>query len=141
LLQCFTGEGAADELLHLKNCLACASRYKQLETEMGLITRALQTPPPSHRQSARGLVPWRVAISAVAVLAAFIIGWSLRGVALTPSGSAPIAMHQPAGSGAPIQLASKAGGPPPAMYAAYVQDVFSGDPCSDANDPLTPGCL
>jgi hypothetical protein len=142
LLQCYTGDGAADELAHLKSCLACAGRYKQLEGDMSFITGALEAPPPSHRRTVRGFAPWRVAVSAAAVAAAFGVGWSLRGVPVggLAGRSTQIAAHQRIQSAPAIQLASK-GGPPAAMYAAYVQDEFSGEPCSDANDPLEPGCL
>lgn len=141
LLQCYTGEGAADELAHLKSCLGCAGRYKQLEGDMGLIKQALEAPPPRrHRADAWGFARWRVVVSAAAVLAAFVGGWSLRGVSFSQLAgrTAPVAFHAPASSGAPIQLS--AAEPTSAIYAAYVQNEFGGDSCSEASDPLGPGC-
>jgi len=142
LLQCYTGEGDPDERAHLKSCLACSARYKQLEGEMGLITQALEAPPPrrDHRP-AWGFARWRVVASAAAVVVAFAIGWSLRGASLSQlSGpAAPIASRAPASSSAPIQVSSLQ--PTSAIYAAYVQDEFGGDSCSEASDPLAPGCL
>ncbi len=145
LLECYTGEGAADDLVHVRSCLKCAGRYKALERDMNLITQALQAPPPGHHGNAvQGLSRWRVAVSAAAVAAAFIVGWSLRGVSTIPFGSqrARVALHQPAAAGPPIQVSAL--GPAaaaPAIYAAFVQGAFSGDPCSGGNDPLEPGCL
>ena len=141
LLQCYMGEAAADELGHLKSCLACAGRYKQLEGDMGLIMQALQAPPPRHHSStAWGYARWRVAASVAAVVAAFVVGWSLRGVSFSQFAgrSAQVAFHAPAPSGAPIQLFALE--PTPAVYAAYVQDEFGGDSCSETSDPLGPGC-
>ncbi len=136
LLQCYMGEGAADELVHLKGCLACSGRLKELEGDMGLITQALQAPPPlRHRAPAFGWVRWRAAASATAIAAAFVVGWALRGVAVSQF-AGPVA---PSASHAPIQISARE--PTPAVYAAYVQDEFGGDSCSDANDPLGSGCL
>jgi hypothetical protein len=144
LLQCYTGEGAASELAHLKSCLTCAGRYKALESDLALITQVLDAPPPRRRPAtAGGFAQWRVAFSAAAVLVAFVVGWSLRGTAVSPPASpvAPVALHQPARSSAPIQVSALDTGDDGAMYAAYVQGAFNADPCSDANDPLEPGCL
>ncbi len=149
LLQCYTGEGAADDLAHLKSCLACASRYKQLDSDMVMITQALEAAPPRRQRSAAGrFARWRVPVLSAAVVAAFMVGWSLRGVSLSRFAGrpAPLALHEPVRSGAPIQLSAlepgtiKASGAAPAMYAAYVQGAFGGEPCSEANDPLEPGC-
>jgi hypothetical protein len=147
LLQCYTGDGAADDLAHLRNCLTCAGRYKTLEADLAVISQALDAPPPHRSVVDRGVARWRVAVSAAAVLAAFVVGWSLRGRSLTYFGGAhpQVALHETAPSRPPIQLSAlepgtvKAGGATPAMYAAYVQDVFE-NPCSEANDPLDPGC-
>ena len=149
LLQCYTGEGAADDLAHLKNCLACAGRYKQLDRDMAMITQALEAPPPRReRATAGGFARWRVPVLSGAVVAAFMVGWSLRGVSLSSLAgrSTPVALHEPVRSGAPIQFSAlepgaiRAGGAAPAIYAAYVQGAFGEEPCSEANDPLEPGC-
>ncbi len=141
LVQCYTGEGAADELAHLKCCLTCANRFKELQSDMSLITQALQAPPPLRRRAPGwDLSRWRMAIPLAAAIAAFVVGWSLRGVSLTrlAGRSVPIALHAPAPSGAPIQVSALERAP--AIYAAYVQDEFGGDSCSDMSDPLGPGC-
>jgi hypothetical protein len=141
LLQCYTGEGAADELAHLKSCLACAGRFKSLEGDMSLITQALQAPPPWHnRAPGWSLSRWRMAIPLAAAIAAFVVGWSLRGVSFNqlPGRGVPIAAHAPTPSGAAIQVSALE--PASAIYAAYVQDEFGGDSCSDMSDPLGPGC-
>lgn len=149
LLQCYTGEGVADDLAHMKNCLACASRYKQLDSDMVMITQALEAAPPRReRSAARGFARWRVPVLSAAVVAAFMVGWSLRGVSLSRLAGQPasVALHEPVRSGPPIQLSAlepgaiKAGGAAPAMYAAYVQGAFGEEPCSESNDPLEPGC-
>jgi hypothetical protein len=144
LLQCYTGEGAAPELAHLKTCLTCAGRYRALESDMAVITRALDSPPPRRRSAkSRGFAQWRVAFSAAAVLVAFVVGWSMRGNLPGPSAHpvGPVALNQPAQTRASIQVSSIDTGNGGAMYAAYVQDAFGSDACSDANDPLEPGCL
>ena len=149
LLQCYTNEGAADDVAHLKYCLACAGRYKQLEGDMSMITRALEAAPPRHQPSAaRGFAGWRVPVLSAAVVAAFMVGWSLRGVSLSRFAGRPaaVALHEQVRSGPPIQLSAlepgtiKAGGAATAMYAAYVQGAFGEEPCSESNDPLEPGC-
>jgi hypothetical protein len=146
LLQCYTGEGVADDVAHLKNCLACASRYKQLDNDMVMITQALEAAPPRReRRAAGGFARWRMPVLSAAVVAAFMVGWSLRGVSLSrfTGQPAPVALHEPVRSGAPIQLSAlepAAGGAAPAMYAAYVQGAFGEQPCSESNDPLEPGC-
>jgi hypothetical protein len=142
LLQCYSGEGAADELAHVKSCLACAARYRELESDMGLIMQALQAPPPRRERSTTwGFARWRVAASAAAVAVAFAVGWSLRGASLSPfaGGSASVALRAHAPIGAPMQVSALE--PTPAIYAAYVQDEFGGDSCSETSDPLAPGCL
>jgi len=148
LLQCYGGDGAADELAHLKKCLACAGRYGALEADLSRISQALEAPPP-RRVATRGFVRWRMAVSVAAVLAAFVVGWSLRGQSLNQFGRPhpQLALYPSAPLPAPIQLSAlepgalKTGGATSAVYAAYVQDVFGGNPCSDASDPLDPGCL
>jgi hypothetical protein len=149
LLQCYTAEGAADDLAHLKTCLACAGRYKQLDSDMGMITQALDAAPPRRARHAAGVFArWRVPVMSAAVVAAFMVGWSLRGVSVRRLTGQPaqVALHEPVRSSAPIQLSAlepgaiKAGGAAPAMYAAYVQGAFGEEPCSESNDPLEPGC-
>ncbi len=140
LLQCFMGEGGADQLAHLKSCLSCAGRYRALEADMGLITRGLQAPPPRRRHAyAAGFAGWRMALPAAAVLAAFAVGWSLRGASFSAT-NRPRAQIVSRNSSAPPQLARQPG-VRPAMYAEYVQGAFGGDNCSDANDVLEPGCF
>jgi|SRR5215469_9402630 len=149
LLQCYMGDGAADELAHLKKCLACGGRYGALQADLSRISEALETPPPRRTAAARGFARWRMVISAAAVLAAFVVGWSLRGESLSQFARPhpQLAVHRPVPSTAPIQLSAlepgtiKADDATSAIYAAYVQDVFGGNPCSEANDPLGPGCL
>jgi hypothetical protein len=116
---------------------------------MALITQALEAAPPRRRPArAAGLAGWRVAASALSLVAAFTIGWSLRTPSLLqPGGGAHVVSQQVAGTGQPMQLSAlepgvvKAGAPAPAAYAAYVQDAFGGDLCSEPDDPLEPGCL
>lgn len=148
LLQCYTGEGAAPDRTHLDGCPACTDRYRALGADMALITQALEAAPPPRRQArAAGLAGWRVAASALALMAAFTIGWSLRSSSLTQTGDgARVVRQQPAGAAQPIQLSALEpgvvqAGSAPAVYAAYVQDAFEGDLCSDPDDPLEPGCL
>jgi hypothetical protein len=145
LLQCYTGEGAAAELAHLKSCLGCAGRYKALEADMELISQALDSPPPPirHREAVGWFGQWQVALSAVAILMAFVVGWSMRGVSFNPLPHHAVqmaAVHQSAPA-APVQLSALDAGDGGAVYAAYVQGAFGSDSCSDANDPLQPGCL
>jgi hypothetical protein len=150
LLQSYTGEGAPEDQAHLKSCLTCAGRYKQLQRDMGTITQALDAAPPRRREraAARWFVPWRVPVLSAAVMAAFIIGWSLRGVSLDRLAGSPahVALHQPDPSRAPVQLSAlepgnAPSGASPAIYAEYVQGAFGEESCSEANDPLEPGCL
>ncbi|GEM_PF-3847651 len=139
LLQCYTGDGTASDLIHLEDCVPCAARYKALEADMALITQSLAAPPPA-RRSAPAFLRWRVALSAAAMAAAFVIGWSLRGASMSQIGphSKPIAS---AGHSAPVQLsAAEPTASTSALYAAYVQDAFGSDSCSEANDPLDAGC-
>jgi hypothetical protein len=144
LVECYSGDGTPADLIHLEDCRSCAARYRALESDLTLITQTLAAPPPQ-RRTARGLGRWRVAVSAAAVAAAFAVGWSLRGVSLSQFSSAPQIAHTTASK--PIQLSSarpqaiEVAGSTSAMYAAYVQDAFGSDPCSEANDPLAPGCL
>ncbi len=140
MLQCYTGEGASDELAHLRSCLACAGRLKALESDLNLITQALEAALP-RRRGVHGwsFSRWRLAISAAAAIAAFAGGWSLRGASLVelPVGVS-VARHAPVRSTAAIQVSALE--PASAIYAAYVQDEFGGDSCSDMSDPLGPGC-
>lgn len=147
LLQCYTGEGAAADRSHLDDCPACADRYQALGADLALITQALEAAPPRRRQAhAAGLTGWRVAASALALVAAFTVGWSLRSSSITqPGGGARVVRQQPAAQ--PIQLSAlepgvvQAGASAPAVYAAYVQGAFEGDLCSEPDNPLEPGCL
>ncbi len=149
LLQCYTGEGAAADRTHLGGCPACAERYRALGADLALITQALEAAPPLRRRvRASGLAGWRVAASALSLIAAFTIGWSLRSSSLPqPGGGAHVVSQQVAGAGQPMQLSAlepgvvQAGAPAPAMYAGYVQDAFESDLCSEPDNPLEPGCL
>lgn len=149
LLQRYMGEGAAADRAHLDSCPACTGRYQALGDDLALITRALETPPPPrrHRAPAVGFAGWRVAASGLALAAAFTFGWSLHSPLLTQSGGARVARAQSIGTRQPIQLSAlepgvvKTGAPAPAQYAAYVQDAFDSDLCSEPDDPLEPGCL
>ena len=149
LLQCYTGEGAAPDRAHLGGCAACADRYQALGADLALITQALEAVPPRRRQArATGLAGWRVAASALAMVAAFTVGWSLRSSSLPqPGGGARVVSRQAAGAGRPMQLSAlepgvvQAGASAPAVYVAYVQNAFEGDLCSEPDDPLEPGCL
>jgi hypothetical protein len=143
LLECYSGDGQPNDLIHLEDCRFCASRYQALQGDMSLIARALESAPPARK--AGSVLRWRVAVSIAAVAAAFVFGWSLRGASLGPSQTSPAQLaYKPASR--PIQLAAQPRGIQPAratsaMYAAYVQDAFASDPCAEANDPLAPGCL
>ncbi|HXR36121.1 MAG TPA: hypothetical protein VN754_09255, partial [Candidatus Binataceae bacterium] len=87
LLQCYTGEGAAADQTHLGGCPACAERYRALGADMALITQALEAAPPRQRRArASGLAGWRVAASALSLMAAFTVGWSLRSSSLPQPG-------------------------------------------------------
>jgi len=137
LFECYSGEGEPVALEHLKTCLACAGRFKVLQGEMTLISQALEMAPPRRRiATATGFAGWRVAVSALALAAAFMVGWSLHSTSLAPS--AQIASRQSAPP-APIELSRlESGGPTPAVYAEYVQGAFDVDSCADSDDPL--GC-
>jgi hypothetical protein len=141
LLECYTGEGKAGDLLHLENCLPCTARYRALGSDMALITQSLAAAPPARRP--RPFLRWRMALPAAAVALAFMVGWSLRGVSMGPAGTRPVRVASNAAVH-PIQLSAAEMGPAAstsAIYAGYVQDAFSGDPCSEGSDPLEPGCL
>ncbi len=142
LLECYAGDGDAGDLIHLEDCLSCAARYKALQGDMALIAPSLATAPPAIRR--QPFLPWRVAVSGAAVAVAFTIGWSLRGFSTAPVGPHPAHIASKSTAN-PIQLSAadmgQLRGPASAIYAAYVQDAFSGDPCSEGNDPLEPGCL
>jgi hypothetical protein len=136
LFECYSGEGEPGALEHLKSCLACTGRFKVLQGEMTLISQALEMAPPRRRAAtASGFAGWRIAVSALALAAAFTVGWSLRSTSLAPS--AQIASRQSAPP-APIELSRLESGPTPAVYAEYVQGAFEGDSCADSDDPL--GC-
>jgi hypothetical protein len=138
LLECYGGEGNASDLIHLEDCLPCAARYKALERDMGLIAQSLSAPPPA--RSGPRFLRWRVAVPAAAVALAFIIGWSLRGASMSQLGLHPVHLTS-ARNPAPLELsAAEPAGSTSAIYAAYLQDAFGGDPCSEANDPLDPSC-
>jgi hypothetical protein len=149
LLQCYMGEGAAAERTHLDGCPACAGRYRALGADLALITQALEAAPPSRRRTpAAGWAGWRVAASGLALAAAFTVGWSLHSSLLTQTGGgARVVREQSIGAKPPIQLSAlesgvaKTGAPAPGAYAAYVQDAFGTDLCSEPDDPLEPGCL
>ncbi len=143
LLECYTGDGQPGDLIHLEDCRSCASRYKALQGDMSLIARALESAPPARK--AGTVLRWRLAVSIAAVAAAFVFGWSLRGASLGPSSTSHAQVaFRPAPR--PIRLTAQPrriqpAGATSAMYAAYVQDAFAGDPCAEASDPLAPGCL
>lgn len=132
LIECYGREGKAEALAHLRNCLSCAGRYKALQSDMAMISQALEQAPPRRAVSPGRLAGWRLAVSGLAVAAAFMIGWSLHGTSLPPAGQ--IASNQ----SAPIQISRLENGPSAAVYADYVQGAFEGDSCTDADDPL--GC-
>jgi hypothetical protein len=148
LLQCYTGEGAAAERTHLDGCPACARRYRALGADLALITQALEAAPPRRRRApATGWAGWRVGASGLALAAAFTVGWSLHSSLLTQGGGVRVVREQSIGASQPIQLSAlepgvaKTGAPAPGAYAAYVQDAFGSDLCSEPDDPLEPGCL
>jgi hypothetical protein len=149
LLQCYTGEGAPAERTHLDSCPACAGRFRALGADLALITQALEAAPPRRRRApATGLAGWRVAASGLALAAAFTVGWSLHSSLLTQAGGgARVVREQSMGARQPIQLSAlepgvvQTGAPAPGAYAAYVQDAFGSDFCSEPDDPLEPGCL
>jgi hypothetical protein len=144
LLQCHTGEGAAADLAHLGDCARCAGRLTALAADLALITQALEVEPPRRRAAAIPVFSgWRLAVSGLALAAAFMVGWSLRAASLMQPGTgARVARHEPAAPAQPIQLSSlEPAAPAPAAYAAYVQGAFESDLCSDPDDPLEPGCL
>ncbi len=136
LFECYSGEGEPGALAHLKPCLACTGRFKVLQSEMTLISQALEMTPPRHRPAAAsGFAGWRIAVSALALAAAFMVGWSLHSTSLVTS--AQIASRQ-SPPPAPIELSREESGPTPAVYAEYVQGAFDVDSCADSDDPL--GC-
>ena len=142
LFECYSGEGEPDVLAHLKTCLACSGRFKVLQGEMTLISQALEMVPPRCRvaAAATGLAGWRIAVSALALVAAFMVGWSLHSTSMAPS--AQIASRQSAPP-APLEVSRLENGPTPAVYAEYVQGAFEQgalemDSCADPDDPL--GC-
>jgi hypothetical protein len=145
LLLSYIGEGTPADMSHLKSCLTCAGRYKAIEGDLALITEALQSPPPRRRLSAGWLPGWRLAVSALALSAAFMFGWSLRATSVAHlSVNATQVARQQAVSSEPMQLSlaertDTNDGVAPAMYAAYVQGAFADDSCADT-DPLGPGC-
>ena len=136
LVECYGREGGPDAVAHLKNCLSCAGRYKALQGDMAVISQALEMAPPRRRAvTVGGLVGWRIAVSALALVAAFTIGWSLRAISPTPPEQIASRESVPA---APLQLSRQDDGTSPAVYAEYVQGAFEGDTCTDPDDPL--GC-
>jgi hypothetical protein len=104
---------------------------------MTLISQALEMAPPWRRAAtASGFAGWRIAVSALALAAAFTVGWSLHSTSLVPSAQ-QIASRQSAPP-APIEVSRLERGPTPAVYAEYVQGAFDVDSCTDSDDPL--GC-
>lgn len=137
LLECYTREGDSSALAHLKNCLACAGRYRTLQSDLTLISQTLEMAPPRRRAAvAAGFAGWRLAASAMALAAAFTVGWSLHDSPLTQS--ARMVSH--GSSSVPVEVSRLETSPSSAVYAEYVQGAFEGDTCTDADDPVGLGC-
>jgi hypothetical protein len=144
LLEFYMDGRGASGAAHVKTCPACARRFQALQSDMAVIGKALDLPPPRRRHlEVRGFLGWRPAAAAMALVVAFMVGWSLHATmtGLPGSGGARMVRQQ---SAQPVQLSMAqigAGSAVPAVYAAYVQDAFEGDLCAQPDDPLEPGCL
>ena len=79
------GEGGAGERAHLRACPPCATRYRALEDDLGVVADALRADPPPG--AARPRLRWR-AVGALAATVALAVGgtWMWRAAQVPPPG-------------------------------------------------------
>src|SRR5439155_652012 len=77
------GEGGAGERAHLRACPPCATRYRALEDDLGVVADALRADPPPG--AARPRLRWR-AVGALAATVVLAVGgaWMWRAARVAP---------------------------------------------------------
>ncbi len=90
LLSHCLGESTEAEQAHLRTCIVCAKRFKQMTGRMDLITQTLsRTPPPPSQSYVPVLLP-RIVTAAIAIAVVFTLGlWSGQRLGTHRSASAP----------------------------------------------------
>src|SRR5207247_5641155 len=77
------GEGGAGARAHLRACPPCATRYRALEDDLGVVAGALRAGPPPAAERPR--LRWR-AVGALAATVALAVGgaWMWRAARVAP---------------------------------------------------------
>lgn len=150
LLSHCLGESTEAEQAHLRTCIVCAKRFKQMAGRMDLITQTLSLTPPPSRSYVPVFLP-RIVRAAIAIVVVFTLGlWSGQRLGTHRNASAPANLAADASrtgsaqsginAGPPTQIASDSSLSAPDIYVEYLRDSFEVR-VSCNQDSLNPECL
>lgn len=151
LLSHCLGESTEAEQAHLRTCIVCAKRFKQMAGRMDLITQTLsRTPLPPSRSYVPVFLP-RIVTAAIAIALVFTLGlWSGQRLGTHRNASTPANLAADASgagsaqsginAGPPTQIASDSSLSAPDPYVEYSQDSLEVR-VSCNQDWLNPECL
>lgn len=150
LLSYCLGESTEAEQAHLRTCIVCAKRFKQMAGRMDLITQTLILPPPPTRSYVPVFLP-RIVTAAIAIALVFTLGlWSGQRLGTHRNASAPANLAADArrtgsaqsgiNAGPPTRIASDSPLSAADIYVEYLRDSFEVR-VSCNQDSLNPECL
>jgi hypothetical protein len=134
LLTVHAGDGSDHARMHLETCLACARKYRSLDSDLQSLVAALRQPPPT-RARARVMgatIPWSRglgwSLAASAMIAAFVFG-RLTGIT-AGSHKVPVVASASNLRQAPLRqvaMVNSGGADAPATYGIYIDDLMGTD--------------